>query len=69
MAYKIEMKRSAAKDILALDDNTYSRIVKAIDLLQDNPHPSGARKLRGQKHAWHMRVGIIACYMQLMSNI
>lgn len=57
MAYRVELTRSAARDVLALDDNTFPRVRKAIDALEENPRPSGARKLRGQEHAWRLRVG------------
>ena len=56
MAYTVELKRSAAKDILALDGATYERVREAIDALGDDPHPSAARKLRGHAHAWRLRV-------------
>ena len=57
MAYEVTLKRSAVKDIHALDDPAYSRVRDAVDALQENPRPSGARKLRGQEHAWRIRVG------------
>ena len=57
MTYRIQITRTARKDLLSLDDPTYQRTAKVIELLQENPRPDGARKLRSQEHAWRIRVG------------
>ena len=57
MTYAVELTRPAEKDILGLDDDAYSRVARAITGLQDNPRPTGARKLRSQRYAWRLRVG------------
>jgi len=57
MTYTVELTAVAAKDVHALADDIYARMATAIDLLQDNPRPAGARKLRGQQRAWRIRVG------------
>jgi len=57
MTYDIDLTTSARKDLLALGDDVYARVAAAIDGLEDNPRPHGARKLRGGEYAWRLRVG------------
>ncbi|RLG23369.1 type II toxin-antitoxin system RelE/ParE family toxin, partial [Methanosarcinales archaeon] len=45
--YEIRIKKSAEKDLDALDDMTYIRIDRNIQMLRNNPFPKGVAKLRG----------------------
>ena len=45
--YEIRIKKSAEKDLDALDDKTYIRIDRDIQRLRNNPFPKGVKKLRG----------------------
>lgn len=55
--YSIEIKRSAQKELDALDDALFIRIDRKILALADDPRPAGSKKLRGYKDHWRVRVG------------
>jgi mRNA interferase RelE/StbE len=55
--YSLEIKRSAQKEMDALDDALFSRIDRRILTLADNPRPARCKKLRGYKDLWRVRVG------------
>jgi mRNA interferase RelE/StbE len=55
--YALELKRSAQKELDALDDTVFSRIDRRILALADNPRSSGCKKLKGYKDQWRIRVG------------
>ena len=54
--YKIEIKRSAVKEIKKLSVKELKRILKVIEELADNPKPIGAIKLSNQE-LYRIRVG------------
>jgi mRNA interferase RelE/StbE len=56
-AYKIELGRSARKDLQRLRDPLLARVSRAIDELALNPRPAGVRKLRDSEADWRIRVG------------
>ena len=47
--YKIYFKRSAVKDLDTIPKNDLQRIINRIDLLKENPRPTGCEKLCGQE--------------------
>ena len=57
MAYRIEIKRSAAKEIAALPEREQRRVVRAIEGLAAEPRPAGGRKLVGGQEAYRLRIG------------
>jgi mRNA interferase RelE/StbE len=55
--YRVRFRsRSARKELDALDDDTYLRIVAAIYYLRENPRPAGIKKLTGHE-AYRIRIG------------
>ncbi len=48
-AYKILLKRSAAKELAALPKRDVPKVVERIASLAENPRPRGAEKLSGQE--------------------
>ena len=46
-SFEIEWKRSAAKELRKLPKDVMARIVAAVEELAIDPHPPGARKLKG----------------------
>jgi mRNA interferase RelE/StbE len=46
-SYKVEVKKSAAKEISDLPSKDIQRIVEKIQNLHSNPRPSGSEKLSG----------------------
>ena len=57
MAYTIELKPSAAKDLAALPKTLQRRIGRAIDRLADDPSPQGSKALKGLRGLRRLRVG------------
>jgi mRNA interferase RelE/StbE len=55
--YKIELKPSAQRELKKLPKRLQRRIVNKIDLLADDPRPSGAEKLSGGHDYYRIRVG------------
>ena len=57
-AYSLEIRRSAARELEGIEPETQRRkIIERIRALADEPHPPGAQKLAGSKHAYRMRQG------------
>ena len=57
MSYRIEIKRSARKALLALPAYMQRRVGDAIDGLASEPRPPGVRKLIGSDTLYRVRVG------------
>jgi len=55
--YNIRIKKSANKDLDALDDKTYIRIDRNIQRLINDPFPRGVKKLTGEENRYRIRVG------------
>ena len=55
--YELKIKKSAEKDLDALDDKTYIRIDENIQRLRNNPFPKGVAKLRGWGNRYRLRDG------------
>jgi mRNA interferase RelE/StbE len=47
--YKVYFKRSVLKDLDAISKKDLQRIIERIELLKENPRPSGCEKLSGQE--------------------
>ena len=69
MAYRIEIKASAAKEIAALPRHDQRRVVRAIEALADEPRPPGARKLVGGDDAYRVRVGDYRVVYQIRDDL
>jgi len=55
--HEVQVGRSATKELEGLPQQVLTRIANKIDALASDPHPSGARKLRGADDLWRVRVG------------
>lgn len=56
MAYRIVLKRSAAKELAALPSRTHDNVIKHLRQLESSPRGTGAEKLTGID-AYKLRVG------------
>lgn len=56
-SYRVEFTTAAAKEIRKLDLGIRRRILTSISELEQNPRPSGCKKLTGESNAWRIRVG------------
>jgi mRNA interferase RelE/StbE len=57
MSYTIFIRPAANRDLNGLSQEVLARIQKAINRLQLNPRPPGAKKLVGFEKEWRLRVG------------
>ncbi len=53
--YRIEVKRSAQKELAQISPPYNKRIIEAIDTLATDPRPAGVKKLKGEE-AYRIRV-------------
>ena len=56
MNFRIEILRSAQKDLAKIERTNRSRIVTAIEGLAAHPRPEGCKRLTGRP-AWRIRIG------------
>jgi mRNA interferase RelE/StbE len=56
MSYAIVIKRSAEKELHELPSSIYDRIAKRLLSLENNPRPSGIKKLQGEE-SYRLRIG------------
>lgn len=56
-AYEVRCDTKALKELAKLDKPVARRIVGAVDRLQADPRPSGARPLVRYPNLWRIRVG------------
>lgn len=57
MVYRIEVKRSARKALLALPQASRVRIGEGIEALASDPRKPGTRKLEGSDRLYRLRIG------------
>jgi len=57
VSYKLVLKRSAEKELLALPKAQAFRVKAAIEGLADNPRPKGCKKMSGSTDDYRIRVG------------
>lgn len=48
--YKIEIKKSAVKELESIPSKDLQKIIKKIELLSKNPRPNGSIKMSGKDH-------------------
>lgn len=57
MAYRIELKPKAAKQLADLPQADRRRVAGRIDALADDPRPPSAKKLKGVRGLYRLRAG------------
>lgn len=58
MTYQVILQRPAEKELGALEASVHKRIVTRLLALEENPRPTGVKKLQGQE-SYRLRVGTI----------
>ena len=56
-SYRVEICKSAAKDLRGIDRKWIPRIVATIEMLELDARPSGCKKLVGSDHTCRLRIG------------
>jgi mRNA interferase RelE/StbE len=57
VAYTVELKAAAVRDLKAIPERERKRIKTRIDALADNPRPHGVKALQGGEGYLRLRVG------------
>lgn len=57
MAYRVVLRRSAARELADLSQPIRGRLTRALDALSTDPRPPGAKLLTGRERIWRLRVG------------
>jgi len=56
-SYRVIIERPAWRQLTKLDDKTQDRINDVIYALENDPRPSGCKKLKGAQFSYRVRVG------------
>ena len=57
MTHRIQLSPAAARQLRKLDGRTQRRIQAVIELLAQEPRPTGAKKIVGGHGEWRVRTG------------
>ncbi|MFP5416586.1 MAG: type II toxin-antitoxin system RelE family toxin [Actinomycetes bacterium] len=57
MTYRVQVAPAAVRQLRKLDGFALRRVQAAIELLAEEPRPSGAKKLVGGDGEWRVRTG------------
>ena len=55
--YKVNIERTAEKELKKLPAREFWRIISKIKALADEPRPTDCRKILGSKSDWRIRIG------------
>lgn len=55
--YSVVLTQTAEKELQKLPVRMIEKIVVVLQSLEENPRPSGCKKLKGYKNLWRARVG------------
>jgi len=65
--FTVEFKKTAAKELAALERIDQAGIAAAIEVLAKDPHPHGSKKLKGAD-AWRIRIGDFRVIYEINEN-
>jgi mRNA interferase RelE/StbE len=66
--YKLLFKKSVAKDLHAVPKKAVQRIIKKIEVLADDPRPSGCEKLTDREH-YRIRQGSYRILYEIQDDV
>jgi len=66
--YKVEIKRSAAKEINKLPAKEIKKVLKIINSLAENPRPAGCLKLSNNEK-YRIRFGVYRLLYEIYDNL
>lgn len=55
--YTVVLTQTAEKSLHRLPGRVIEKIVAVLKALEENPRPTGCKKLKGYKNLWRVRVG------------
>jgi mRNA interferase RelE/StbE len=68
-SYQIEWKSSAEKELRKLPPEMIQRVFQKVELLAENPFPSGCRKVVGSEQTWRIRIGDYRVIYNVFSSV
>ncbi len=69
MAYSIDFKPIAKRQLAKLHKNIQYRLQIKIDTLTDNPRPHGSKKLQGFENRYRIRVGYYRVIYEIHDDV
>ena len=69
MTYRIEVAPTAVRQLRKLDPTARRRVQAAVELLADEPRPSGAKKLVGGDGEWRVRTGDLRIIYEIHDEV
>jgi len=69
MTYQVQISPEALRQLRKLDPPARRRVQAAIELLSDEPRPSGAKKLVGGQGEWRARTGDYRIVYEIHANV
>lgn len=67
-SYRVEFATSVRKDFRNIPKQDATRIIKRIEGLAENPHPSDSKKLSGD-NAMRIRIGVYRVIYEIRNDI
>ena len=55
--YTVVLTQTAEKNLHRLPGRVIEKIIGVLKTLEENPRPTGCKKLKGYKNLWRVRVG------------
>lgn len=66
--YKVELTRTAEKQLRKLPKSDLPRIVQALHMLAITPLPQGCRKLSGYTNTFRVRIGVYRIIYEIIEH-
>ncbi len=68
LEFRVTLARAAEKEIARLQQQIKNRVIRAIDLLAENPYRRGSKKLKGSHNGYRFRVGDYRIIYEIFSE-
>jgi len=69
MTYRVEVAPAALRQLRKLDAAARRRVQAAVELLREEPRPSGATKLVGGAGEWRVRTGDYRIVYEIQDDV
>lgn len=69
MTYRVEVAPAALRQLRTLDHPSRRRVQAAIEILREEPRPSGATKLVGDDGEWRVRTGDFRIVYEIQEQV
>lgn len=69
MSYTVELTRTAARELRRVPEPYHATIVRVLRGLEEEPRPSGCKKLSGYQGLFRVRVGVYRIVYEVSDRI